>query len=38
MPFSNIIVYRYLSNYSNLANIISTKLFEASAQYRKGIL
>ena len=38
MPFSNIIVYKYLFNYSNLAGIISTKLFKASAQYRKSIL
>ena len=38
MPFFNIIVYRYLFNYSDLVGIIGTKLFEASAQYRKGIL
>ena len=38
MPSFNIIVCRYLSNYSDLAGIISTKLFKASVQYRKGIL
>ena len=38
MPSFNVIVYRYLFNYSDLAGIIGTKLFKASAQYRKSIL
>ena len=38
MPSFNAIVYKYLFNYSDLVGIIGTKLFKASAQYRKGIL